>query len=318
MILKKVFCFFGFLLYALPLQAQTDSIYLSSVNEILGLPLRNKAGVDIVSASKKSERLFEAPLAASVITREEIIASGATSVIEALRLVPGVMVRETNNGNYSVHIRGLDYVPAYAALIDANVTQTTSLVMIDYRPVYNHLNGGIFWDLLPIDIQDLERIEVVRGPASTLYGANAVSGVIHFITRKKSSYKDLDVSLSSQTGTMNTLLLNTMIGYRLNPKLNFQLSSNYQNRERENLYFDDLSNDYVPLDSILPDAQLRETTSPNPGISLQKYGLNAYLNYQPSSEVSFDLSAGFSNNVAHRVEGVYLWNIIKVEMLMLP
>lgn len=300
---KKYCWIISLLLCSLYTQAQNDSIYISPVSEILRLPLFNKQGTEIVSASKKTESLFEAPLAASVVTREEIVASGATSIVEALRLVPGLMVRETNNGNYSVHIRGLDYVPAYAALIDANVTQTTNLVMIDYRPVYNHLNGGIFWDLLPIDVQDLERIEIVRGPASTLYGANAVSGVIHFITRQKNNYKDLDVNVSSQSGTLNTLLLNSVIGYRFNSKLNFQLSSHYQNRERENEYFDVIQNAYVPLDSLITDARIRELTSPSPETSLQKYGLNAYVNYQPAPRMAFDLSAGFSKNAAQRVSG---------------
>lgn len=82
-------------------------------------------------------------MAVSVLTGEQIRRSGATSIAEAVRLVPGVIVREQNNGNYDVHIRGLDNIPSGNVLRYASNNST--LVMIDGRPVYNHYTGGILW-----------------------------------------------------------------------------------------------------------------------------------------------------------------------------
>ena len=140
---------------------------------------------DVTSASKKAESSFHSPLSTTVVSYDEIIASGARNIQEAMRLVPGVIVREKTNGNYDIHIRGNNNIP------DENLTVYTensmTLVMIDNRPIYNYINGGTFWESFPIDIADVERIEVVRGAASALYGANAVTGVINIITKNPES-----------------------------------------------------------------------------------------------------------------------------------
>src|SRR5438105_13784916 len=135
-------------------------------NAYESLSLRDLLNVKIVSASKKSEFLFDAPLSVSVVTKEEIRKAGCTSIMEALRLVPGMIVREQSNGNYDIHLRGMDNVPPNSAFdITSN---TTTLVMIDNRPIYSYFKGGTFWETFPIDINDVEKIEVVRGPAAAL------------------------------------------------------------------------------------------------------------------------------------------------------
>src|ERR1700730_6894059 len=102
--------------------------------------------------------------------------------MEAMRLVPGVIVREQANGIYDIHLRGMDNQPPNGAFDEASNTST--LVMIDNRPIYNYLMGGTFWENLPVDMNDVKKIEVIRGPAAALYGPNAVSGVINIITRQ--------------------------------------------------------------------------------------------------------------------------------------
>lgn len=159
--------------------AQSDSL---STDALMDLSLEELMNVQVVSASKKSENLFDAPLSASVLTRDEIQKAGVNSIMEALRLMPGLVVRQTTNGNYDIHIRGLDNVPPNTLQVYS--ANTTTLVMIDNRPVYNYLQGGTFWESLPIDLNDVEKIEVVRGASATLYGPNAVSGVINIITRQ--------------------------------------------------------------------------------------------------------------------------------------
>ena len=83
--------------------------------------------------------------------------------MEAFRLVPGMIVREESNGNYDIQIRGMGNYPTNASF---DAVSTTVLAMIDGRPVYNYLKGGTFWETLPIDLNDVEKIEVVRGPAA--------------------------------------------------------------------------------------------------------------------------------------------------------
>ena len=138
--------------------------------------------IPIESASKKEETLFDAPLSSYTITRSDIDKAGATSIVEALRLSPGILVREQTNGVYDVHIRGFDNILGTSEVYTKSNLAT--LVMIDNRPVFNHNLGGTVWEALPVDIGDVERIEIVRGPSAPLFGPNAVTGVINIITKR--------------------------------------------------------------------------------------------------------------------------------------
>ena len=145
------------------------------------LSLDDLMNVEVIEAiTKTPEVLFEAPLDVSVLQHDEIIDSGATSIPEALRLVPGMIVREQSPGNYDVHLRGFDNATVNSML--PFPSNAITLVMIDYRIVYNHFASGTFWDTLPVDINNVKRIEVIRGPSSALYGPNAVAGVINIVT----------------------------------------------------------------------------------------------------------------------------------------
>ncbi|WP_276374823.1 TonB-dependent receptor plug domain-containing protein [Chryseolinea sp. H1M3-3] len=250
--------------------------------------------VTIVSASKKAETLFNAPLSASVLTKEEISLSGATSIMEALRLIPGLIVRQLTNGNYDIHIRGLDNVPPNSLRLSS--TNTTALVMIDNRPVYNYLQGGIIWESLPIDLNDIQKIEVIRGPSSTLYGPNAVSGVINIITNKVEKY-GLHTQVETQIGTLRTSVINGAVGYRFNKKLTAIMSANFQSRGREIVY-QDLQKQrwFNTIDSLSTLDPLQ--VYPHPDRSLIKHGANAFINYTPTSKVELNLSAGLQKSEA--------------------
>jgi len=128
----------------------------------------------VISASKTSERLMDAPAAIYVLTGEDIQRSGATSIAEALRLVPGVQVARSHAGGWVVTVRGF-----------ANTGLGNKLlVLMDGREVYDQLFSGVYWDVQDTVLEDIDRIEVVRGPGATLWGANAVNGVINIITKK--------------------------------------------------------------------------------------------------------------------------------------
>lgn len=141
---------------------------------LAGLSLEELMNVEIYSASKKVEKQFDSPAAAYVLTNEDIRRSGVTTVMDALRLVPGVSVQRVRGQTWDISIRGFN----------GGVFANKLLVMIDGRSVYTPLQGGVTWALQDLVLEDVERIEIIRGPGGTLWGANAVNGVINILTKK--------------------------------------------------------------------------------------------------------------------------------------
>ncbi|MEQ9443026.1 MAG: TonB-dependent receptor plug domain-containing protein [Cyclobacteriaceae bacterium] len=258
--------------------------------DLFEMSLEDLMNVEIVSATKKSESIFEAPVSSYAISREEIASAGVTSIPEALRLCPGVIVREMSNGNYDVHLRGLENTARYTNTVDQQNKYT--LVMIDNRPVFSYEQGGTFWEFLPIDLADIERIEIVRGPAAPLFGPNAATGVINIISRT-SREKGLYTSGNAQIAPGQTTAGNLALGYGFGDKLNVTVSGNYQHRERfdDQYYF--LADDEFSADlSEVADAEL---LYPDPSLAQEKYGINAFINYKANENISFDLSAGMQD-----------------------
>lgn len=126
----------------------------------------------VVTASRRTQSTLEAPYATTVITGEEIRMSGATSLVELLRRVPGAEVMAMGTGSANVSFRGFNQRLANKVL-----------VLIDGRTEYQDFLGLTIWSALPVGLEEIERIEVIRGPGSALYGANAMLGVINIITR---------------------------------------------------------------------------------------------------------------------------------------
>ncbi len=139
--------------------------------------------VEIVSVSKKPEKLSEVAAAVFVITQEDIRRSGVTSIPEALRLAPGVHVARITSTDWAINIRGLN-----------DRFANNLLVLIDGRSVYTPVFSGVFWDVQDTVMEDIERIEVIRGPGATLWGANAVNGVINIITKQAKKTQGWQVS----------------------------------------------------------------------------------------------------------------------------
>ena len=136
------------------------------------LSLEELGNVEVTSVSKDPRQVMKTPAAITVITQEDIRRSGATSIPEALRLAPGVEVARIDGDHWSIAIRGL-----------AGQFSKDLLVLIDGRSVYTPLFAGVYWDVQNVVLEDVDRIEVVRGPGGTIWGANAVNGVINIITK---------------------------------------------------------------------------------------------------------------------------------------
>jgi iron complex outermembrane receptor protein len=143
---------------------------------IADLSLEELGNIRITSVSKKEERLADAAAAVYVITSDAIRRSGAHTLPEALRLAPNLQVAQISAYQYAITARGFNSTGA-----------NKLLVMIDGRTVYTPLYSGVFWDAQDVLLQDVERIEVISGPGGTLWGANAVNGVINVITKQASA-----------------------------------------------------------------------------------------------------------------------------------
>jgi iron complex outermembrane receptor protein len=140
--------------------------------DLRAMSFEDLMSLEVTSVSKHREAVFDAPAAVYAITAEEIHRSGARTRPEALRLVPGVEVAQIDANKWAVSVRGFN--GRFANKL---------LVMIDGRSVYTPLFSGVYWEMQQVLLDDVERIEVVRGPGGTLWGANAVNGVINVITK---------------------------------------------------------------------------------------------------------------------------------------
>lgn len=148
----------------------------SAPDNFANLSLEELSDVRVVSVSKREERLGDAPASVFVISADDIRRSGARSLAEALRMAPNLHVAQTPAGNYVITARGF-----------AGNSANKQLVMIDGRSVYTPLLSGVSWDVQQLPMDSIERIEVVSGPGGTLWGTNAVNGVINVITKPAAS-----------------------------------------------------------------------------------------------------------------------------------
>ena len=153
-----------------------------------GLSIEALLKTEITSASKKAEPLFDTASAVFVITQEDLRRTGARTIPDALRMVPGLQVAHINASTWAITSRGF-----------ADWFSNKLLVMIDGRSVYTPLFSGVYWDVQDTMIADIDRIEVIRGPGATVWGANAVNGVINIITKKASETQGGLVSVGAGT-----------------------------------------------------------------------------------------------------------------------
>lgn len=144
-----------------------------SVESYLDMELTDLLSMEVTSVSKKRQRLTDTAAAVFVITQEDIRRSGVTSIPEALRMAPGIQVARMDSNKWAISSRGFNAQFA-----------NKLLVMIDGRTVYTPSFSGVYWEIQDTLLEDIDRIEVIRGPGATVWGANAVNGVINIITKQ--------------------------------------------------------------------------------------------------------------------------------------
>src|SRR5580698_5803395 len=145
--------------------------------------LETLMNLEVSSPARKDQKLSQTAGAVYVITQEDIRRSGLSSIPELLRMVPGVQVARIDASSWSVTARGF-----------SGRFADKMLVLIDGRSIYNHLYAGVYWEQNSVPLEDIERIEVIRGPGATMWGANAVNGVINIITKPARETQGVTVS----------------------------------------------------------------------------------------------------------------------------
>jgi iron complex outermembrane receptor protein len=153
---------------------------------LVDLSLEELGNIEVTSVSGYSERLTDAAASIFVITAEDIRRTGARTLPEALRLAPNLQVARSGASGYAISARGFN---------NDNGLANKLLVLIDGRTVYSLSLSGVFWDMQDVMLEDVERIEVISGPGATLWGANAMNGVINIITRSAQKAQGMLVSL---------------------------------------------------------------------------------------------------------------------------
>ncbi len=163
-------------LMRIPPSAFAAPLHVAGVPELKDLAeltVEQLSQITVMSAARRAQPLSNAATAVFVITEEDIRRSGATTLPEALRLAPNLQVARADTNQYAISARGFN-----------NVLANKLLVMIDGRTVYSPLFSGVFWEAQQVMLEDVQRIEVISGPGATLWGANAVNGVINVITKR--------------------------------------------------------------------------------------------------------------------------------------
>jgi iron complex outermembrane receptor protein len=176
----------GFL--AVVVAATTVAQTSQSVPDVTAMSMEDLMNMQVTSVSKRTQKVADAAAAIFVITQEDIRRSGAMSIPEALRMAPGLQVARIDENKWAIGSRGFN------GRFDNKL-----LVLIDGRSVYTPLFSGVYWNVQDVMLEDVDRIEVIRGPGATLWGANAVDGVINVITKKAKSTQSTVVTAGAGT-----------------------------------------------------------------------------------------------------------------------
>lgn len=186
-------------------------------SRLLSMSMKDLMDMEVVTVSKKEERAFDVPAAIYVLTGEDFKRSGATNIMDALRVVPGLNVAKDDSSTWSVSSRGFN-----------DQFANKLLVLVDGRSIYNPHFSGVFWGTVNVPLEDIERVEVIRGPGASIWGANAVNGVINIIT--KDSAKTQGGYVSTLAGNYNKPSGEARYGGKIGGNTTYRVYGKYDKR----------------------------------------------------------------------------------------
>jgi len=260
-------------------------------NDFFDMSMEELMDVEVTLASKKPEKMSETPAAIYVITAEDIRRSGHQSIPELLRMVPGIQVAKIDSNKWAITARGFNSL--YANKL---------LVLIDGRTVYTPLYSGVYWDVQDVLLEDVERIEVIRGPGGTLWGANVVNGIINIITKNA---KDTQGTLvTGGIGTEEKSFSSIRYGDKLGKDAYYRAYAKYFNRD-EGVYTDG-SNANDRCDALREGFRIDWDKSKQDHITLQG---DFYNGHSGQNTTRTSLSSPFTTTFDDNVD-VSGWNIL--------
>ncbi len=210
----------------------------SAADALTSLSIEDLLNVEVTLTSRAGQRVSEAAAAVTVITQEDIQRSGAESVPEALRMVPGLHVAQIDASKWAISARGFN--SRFANKL---------LVLLDGRSVYTPLFAGVDWSALDLMLEDIDRIEVVRGPGGALWGANAVNGVINIVTR--SAKETQGGLLSSLGGPEEGGIAGLRYGGRAGSGGHYRVVARYRDRDESALGSEDAADAWDSMHAAL-------------------------------------------------------------------
>jgi outer membrane receptor protein involved in Fe transport len=264
-----------------PAWAEDPEEQTDSGSDLLDFDLESLLETPIVQVgSRREQALDEAPSSITVITAEEIEAYGATNLAEVLRLVPGVYVKQDAGNHYVVGLRGV-----------SRQMNNRLLIRLDGRYLSERLAGNQPWSSLPFQLGDVERIEIIRGPGSTLYGADALSGVINIITKRATKNHGFDIHTWGQLDVLSKHVDGLSEGDWVQNGGGVHLAYNWRNSDKKLGVRTSFGWNRLPE---WTDKQADYKHGPF------QYSANLSLDYQPSSELKL-----FASLVHSQAE--YIW-----------
>ncbi|MCA9477403.1 MAG: TonB-dependent receptor, partial [Nitrospira sp.] len=215
--IRRVSCWALLIGFGLGHPGQARSSDTPIPQDLTQLSLEELMSIEVTSVSKKKQKLNDSAAAIFVITQEDIRRSGVTSIPEALRMVPGIQVARGSKNQWNISARGFN-----------ERFSNKLLVLIDGRTIYNSLFAGVTWETQDTMLEDIDRIEVIRGPGASLWGVNAVNGVINIITKRA---QDTQGFLASGIAGNEEGIVSIRQGGTHGSDLHYRLFAKYLNRD---------------------------------------------------------------------------------------
>jgi len=254
------------------------SLINNKLDKLIKMSIFDLANIQVLTASKKMENIRKSPSAIYVITKEDLQFYGVNNLGEALKMIPGAEVIQGGDQNYEVAIRG-------RSRSEYNVSSKV-LWLVDGRSVYNELFGGVRLESLGLSIDDIERIEVVKGAGSALYGANAYEGIIHIITKNHVNMKGFNVSASG--GNLGQIYSNIRYGGG-KKKFHYKVGLGFDNIDQKQLRFAGLDADTI---AALEDLGYHEGSKN----ALHAYKASLALQYDINEDAAIEFKSSFSKS----------------------
>ncbi len=288
----------------------STSARAQSIEELREMPISALANLDVMSVTKSAETLGDAPASIYVITHDDIVRSGTVTLPGILRLAPNLQVMRGGSNQTVITARGLSGNETYQNF------SNKLLVLIDGRTVYSPLYSGVYWDMQDVLPEDIDRIEVISGPGATLWGANAVNGVINIITRNAGATQGLYGTAvagnrSYDAGLRYGGLLGETLNYRafLKRHENFETSNGADDGSRRTQGGFRIDWTPSPNDAVMAQADgyagLTSKGNTTPGESIQGYDALVRWNRTLPSGSALQVQAYYDHAARRIGDGVF-------------